>query len=168
MEKDATYYLHQTPADLARDLIPFLPLTPSDRLYEPFKGEGAFYDSFPEENPKHWTEITEGLDYEADTSEYDWVISNPPFCLMKNGKKVNAFWFLIDYFTQRAKKGIAFLANDGCFGTLTPRRIKLLEDRGWSITKTVVSSVKKWRGRYYFIIIEKKPPTVFCHLLPNY
>lgn len=168
MEKDATYYLHQTPVELARDLIPLLPIVPTDRLYEPFRGEGAFYDSFPEENPKHWTEITEGRDYETDTTDYDWVITNPPFCLMSNGKKVNSFWFLLDYFSQRAKKGIAFLANDRCFSSLTPKRIKLLEDRGWSITKMIVSSVKKWRGRYYLFVIEKKESTTFRFLLNNY
>ena len=168
MEKDDTYFFHQTPAELARDLITFLPIAPTDRLYEPFKGEGAFYNAFPEENPKHWAEITEGRDYETDTTEYDWVITNPPFCLITNGKKVNSFWFLLDYYTQRAKKGVAFLANDRCFSTLTPKRMKLLEDRGWSITKSIVSSVKKWRGRYYFFVVEKKPSSTFCFLPENY
>lgn len=168
MERDETYFFHQTPAELARDLLSQLPIVPTDRLYEPFKGEGAFYNAFPEENPKHWTEITEGRDYATDATEYDWVITNPPFCLMPNGKKVNSFWFLLDYYTQRAKKGVAFLANDRCFSTLTPKRIQLLEDRGWSITKLVVSSVKKWRGRYYFFVVEKKPSSTFRCLLPNY
>ena len=168
MEKDDTYYFHQTPVELAQDLIALLPITPTDRLYEPFKGEGAFYNAFPEENPKHWTEITEGRDYQANTTEYDWVITNPPFRLDTGGKRVNSFWFLMDYFTQRAKKGVAFLANDRCFSTLTPKRIKLLEDRGWSITKLVVSSIKKWRGRYYLFVIEKKASDTFCHLIGNY
>jgi len=168
MEKDDTYFFHQTPVELARDLIASLPIAPTDRLYEPFKGEGAFYDSFPEENPKHWSEITEGRDYTTDTTEYDWVITNPPFRLDTGGKRVNSFWFLLDYFTQRAKKGVAFLANDRCFSTLTPKRIQLLEDRGWSITKLVVSSVKKWRGRYYFFIVEKKPSSTFRFLLKSY
>ena len=168
MEKDETYFFHQTPAELARDLLSQLPITATDRLYEPFKGEGAFYNAFPEENPKHWTEITEGRDYATDATEYAWVITNPPFCLMPNGKKVNSFWFLLDYYTQRAKKGVAFLANDRCFSTLTPKRIQLLEDRGWSITKLVVSSVKKWRGRYYFFVVEKKPSSTFRFLLNNY
>ena len=168
MEKDTTYYLHQTPHALANDLMKFLPLLPTDRLYEPFKGEGAFYNAYPEANPKHWTEITEGRDYEANTTTYDWVITNPPFCLMTKGKKVNAFWYLLDYFTQRAEKGVAFLANDRCFSSLTPKRLKLLEERGWSITKTVISSIKKWRGRYYFFIVEKKPSSTFSFLETNY
>jgi len=168
MEKDETYFFHQTPVELASDLIALLPIVPTDRLYEPFKGEGAFYNAFPEENPKHWAEITEGRDYATDTTEYDWVITNPPFRLDTGGKRVNSFWFLLDYFTKKAKKGVAFLANDRCFSTLTPKRIQLLEDRGWSITKLVVSSVKKWRGRYYFFVVEKKASDTFRFLLNNY
>lgn len=166
MEKDDTYYFHQTPNDLARDLIQLLPLEATDRLYEPFKGEGSFYNNFPTVNPKDWCEITDGRDYKDYTQEYDWVITNPPFRLNTDGKRVNAFWFLLDYFTLHAKKGIAFLANDRCFSTLTPNRMKLLNDRGWAITKLIVCSIKKWRGRYYFFIL-MKIPTQAIGFLPN-
>lgn len=162
------YYFHQTPTELAIALMGKLNLNETDRLYEPFKGEGAFYNVFPETNPKSWTEITEGRDYKEHTEEYDWVITNPPFRLDTGSKRVNAFWYLIDYFTQRAKKGIAFLANDSCFGTLTPKRIEILNERGFYITKVIVSSVKKWRGRYYFIVLEKKHNPTFDFLLTNY
>lgn len=156
MDKD-TYLFHQTPKDLAKELLTHLSIQPTDRLYEPFKGEGAFFDNFPVVNPKDWSELEQGRDYSEYSEEYDWVITNPPFRLeFTGGKRVNSFWFLLEYFTTKAKKGIAFLANDRCFCTLTPKRMKLLEDRGWGITKVVVCSVKKWRGRYFFIVLEKK------------
>lgn len=154
---DDTYTFHQTPADLAKELITHLNLQPGDRLYEPFRGEGAFYNHFPAVNPKDWSEITQERDYKDFEGEYDWVITNPPFKLDTGGKRVNSFWFLLDYFTKKAKKGIAFLGNDRCFCTLTPKRMKVLEERGWGITKVIVCSVKKWRGRYFFIVLEKKP-----------
>jgi hypothetical protein len=168
MQKDETYFFHQTPADLAKDLVDALGLPETDRLYEPFRGEGSFYNAFPEANPKDWSEITEGRDYTAHTGEYDWVITNPPFRLETGTKRVNAFWFLIDYYTQRAKKGIAFLANDRCFSTLTPKRMQTLNERGFSITKLIVCSVKKWRGRYYFFVLEKKQNATVGFLLNNY
>jgi hypothetical protein len=168
MEKNDTYYFHQTPSELAEALVGKLNLSSTDRLYEPFRGEGAFYNSFPASNPKDWTEITEGRDYKEYTGEYDWVITNPPFSLDTGGKRVNAFWYLIDYYTQRAKKGIAFLANDSCFGTLTPKRIQLLNERGFYISKLVVCSVKKWRGRYYFFVLEKSQNPTVEFLLTNY
>ena len=155
-----TYLFHQTPPELARELVGTLTLSPTDRLYEPFRGEGAFYNSFPAQNPKDWSELKDERDYADYEGEYEWVITNPPFRLEQNTKRVNAFWFLLDYYTQRAKKGIAFLANDSCFCTLTPKRMLVLEERGWGITKIVVCSVKKWRGRYFFIVLEKKPGVV--------
>lgn len=150
-----TYLFHQTPVALAQALIPRIPLEPHDTLYEPFKGEGSFYDHFPEECPKDWSEITQGRDYKDFLGEYDWVITNPPFRLETNKGRVNSIWLLLDYFTQRAKKGVAFLCNDNLPSTLTPRRIAILEGRGFFIESLTICNVKRWRGRYFFIVIRK-------------
>lgn len=162
------YLFHQTPKDLAKDLMPFVPLVPGDRIAEPFRGEGAFFDAFPQNCEKVWAEIRQGKDYRDLSGEIDWVITNPPFRLEDATGRVNAFWTLLDYYTQRVKKGVAFLANDACFCTLTPRRMKILADRGFFITKIVVCSVKKWRGRYFFFLLEKRPAGVVSFLEHNY
>jgi hypothetical protein len=164
----ATYELHQTPKELAKDLIAQLQLSIDDRVVEPFKGEGAFYDAFPAYVSKDWAELEQGKDYRELTADYDWVITNPPFRLDTGGKRVNSFWFLLDYYSQRAKKGIAFLGNDRCFSSLTPRRQALLKDRGWKITKIIVCSVKKWRGRYFFFILQKEGQGFMDYLITNY
>jgi len=163
-----TYLFHQTPNECAKDLLQFIPLQPNDRVLEPFKGEGAFYNNFPAFVQKDWAELEQGKDYTDISGEYDWVITNPPFRLETGTKRVNSFWFLLDYYTQRAKKGIAFLSNDKCFQVLTPRRMLLLQQRGWSITKVVVCSVKKWRGRYFFFILEKDKQGFMDYLPTNY
>ena len=165
---DEKYSFHQTPKDCARDLIAFVPLIAGDRVIEPFKGEGAFYDAFPNYVEKDWAEIEQGRDYCDLSGEYDWVITNPPFKLETGAKLVNSFWFLLDYYTQRAKKGIAFLGNDSCFCTLTPRRIALLKERGWNMTKVVVCSIKKWRGRYFFFILQKEGHSFMDALQTNF
>lgn len=163
------YEFHQTPKELAKDLMAFVPLIANDKVIEPFRGEGAFYDSFPSFVIKDWAEIEQGKDYKELTNDYDWVITNPPFRLEnETGKRVNSFWFLLDYYTQRAKKGIAFLGNDTCFNTLTPRRQELLKNRGWKITKVVVCSVKKWRGRYFFFVLQKEGENFMDYLVTNY
>jgi hypothetical protein len=166
--EEETYYFHQTPVELAKQLIPTIPLLPTDRLYEPFKGEGAFFDHFPAENPKDWSEIKLGRDYKDYTGEYDWVLTNPPFRLDGENGRVNAFWYLLDYYTDRAKKGVAFLAMDSCLGTLTPKRLAALAAKGWGVQKLVVCSVKKWRGRYFWIILEKKPSPFYFYLPTNF
>jgi hypothetical protein len=169
MNDEDAYKFHQTPKECAKDLIAFIPFLPGDLVYEPFRGEGAFYDAFPANVVKDWAEIKMGKDFKDLSGNCDWVVSNPPFKLEHtDGKRRNAFWFLLDYYSTRANKGIAFLANDICFSTLTPNRMKLLKDRGWSITKCVVCAVKKWRGRYFFFILQKTPSCFMDFLLTNY
>jgi hypothetical protein len=159
MDADEVYALHQTPASCAAALTAHLAIEPGDILAEPFRGEGAFFNAFPSTGAQHlWAEVTQGRDYKDLSGVYDWVITNPPFRLETGVKRVNSFWFLLDYYSQRARKGIAFLGNDKCFSVLTPKRVALLASRGWGITKIVVASIKKWRGRYFFIVLEKKAP----------
>jgi hypothetical protein len=164
----ATYDFHQTPVALAKDLMAFVPLVEGDRVIEPFKGEGAFYNNFPAYVNKDWAELEQGKDYRELTGEYDWVITNPPFKLDMIEKRVNSFWYLLDYYSTRAKKGIAFLGNDRCFSTLTPLRQKILKERGWRMTKVIVCAVKKWRGRYFFFILQKEGQGFMDYLISNY
>jgi len=166
--KDDTYFLHQTPEELAKDLILKLQLQPNEILYEPFKGEGAFYNHFPVNNTKHFTEIEEGLDYKTFNQNYDWVITNPPFKLDGENGRQNSFWYLLNYFTNKANIGVAFLGNDYCLATLTPARLKLLNDKGWYLNKIIVCTIKKWRGRYFFMIFKKVNSGLIDYLLTNY
>lgn len=162
--KDAIYYFHQTPFLLAKELMTHLNIIDSDILFEPFKGEGAFYNNFPPNNPKHYTEIEENLDYKTHNQNVDWVITNPPFRI--DGK--NAFWILLKYFQSMTNKGMAFLVNDKCLSTLTPLRIKELNDNGWHLNKIVVCSIKKWRGRYYFLIFKRDNNNFHSYILNNF
>jgi hypothetical protein len=166
--EDEVYKLHQTPVNCAKDLLAFVPLAAGDVVIEPFRGEGAFYNNFPENVIKDWAEIKEGRDYTELQGEYDWVITNPPYRLETGVKRVNSFWFILDYFTKTARKGVAFLTNDKCFAVLTPRRMELLKNRGFAITSIVVCSIKKWRGRYFFLILEKDKDPAIKHLRINY
>lgn len=166
---DVMYQFHQTPNDCAKDLIATITFEDGDSVLEPFRGEGSFYNNFPTSVTKDWGEIREGRDYRDLSGNYDWVITNPPFRLEgSGGKRVNSFWFLLDYYTMRANKGIAFLGNDSCFSTLTPRRMAILHTRGWSIHRITVCSVKKWRGRYFFIEFRKSLNSFMNYLQPNY
>lgn len=161
------YYFHQTPEKLAKELIKYVPIEENDVLYEPFKGEGAFYNNFPTGNKKIWSEIQEGVDFRTINEPYDWVITNPPFRLENNdGKEKNAVWQLFEYFADRANKGIAFLINSNC--CLTPRRYDILFKKGFSLVRMVVCNVKKWRGRYYFMVFKKNEKPIVDYLIENY
>jgi len=167
--KDETYYFHQTPESLAIDLIKKIPLIQGDRVVDTFKGEGSFYNNFPNFVEKGWAEIIEGVDYKDYTEEIDWVITNPPFQLEdEKGKRVNSFYPLLDYYSSRVNKGIAFLGNDYCFSTLTPIRMKKLNELGLYLQGYTICNVKKWRGRYFFMIFTKEKNDNINYLLGSY
>jgi hypothetical protein len=161
MVKNEEYYFHQTPEQLAIKLIDEIDLIEGDTVLEPFKGEGSFYNNLPNYVIKHYTEIEEGLDYKDFNIDVDWVISNPPFKLDNNEskKRVNAFYYIIEYYSLRVNKGIAFLANDYCLSSLTPIRLKKLKENNLYLHKIVVCNIKKWRSRYFFIIFKKNEPS---------
>jgi hypothetical protein len=165
-----TYLFHQTPAELAKILIQRIDLLPNDLVLEPFKGEGSFYNNFPDTVVKDWCELEEGRDYKDYVGNVDWVISNPPFKLEEhNGKRVNSFFYLINYYASRVNKGIAFLGNDTCFSTLTPLRLKELQEKYNLYIHNIIScNVKKWRGRYFFIVFKKGECPFYQHVIGSY
>jgi hypothetical protein len=166
--KSDAYYFHQTPPECAKECIARVPMVAGDRVLEAFRGEGAFYDNLPDYVEKDWCEITQGRDFKDYDKEFDWIITNPPFRLETDGKRVNAFWFLLDYYTQRAKKGVAFLCNEVCLRTLTPLRLQVLKDRNWAITGLTTFNIKKWRGRYYLIVFELNKPSLLDFVVKNF
>ena len=165
MIKDEIYYFHQTPNDLAKELIKFIPFEDNDVVLEAFKGEGAFYDNLPSNVIKEWCEIVEGKCYTSFDKPFDWVVSNPPFRLEI---KVNSFYYLLDYYAKRANKGIAFLASSHCFNTMTPKRMKVINNIGFYLSKVIVCNIKKWSNRYYFLIFTKSKNNIFEYLDGSY
>lgn len=170
MDAAAAYTFHQTPPDLCKRLLALTPVSPGDSLLEPFAGENNFYNNFPIDCSKEWAEIERGRNYTDVSGVYDWVITNPPFRLQQGEKRVNSFYPLLDFYTtgDRIRKGVAFLGNDRCLATLTPLRLEGLKARGWNLTSITTCNVKKWRGRYFYIVFEKKPPTFFQHILGSF
>ena len=165
MPKDDTYFFHQTPNELAIKLINEVELIEGDSVLEPFKGEGAFYNNLPDKVVKHYTEIEEGIDYKDFVGTVDWVITNPPFRLETGTKRINAFYFLLEYYSTRVNKGIAFLCNDHCLSAMTPLRIKKLKDNNLYLHRIIICNIKKWRGRYFFMIFKKNEPSILFNCI---
>ena len=168
MVKDDTYFFHQTPNKLAKDLIAQIDFTDVKNIYEPFAGERGFYRNFPDGIPKFKSEIEDGEDFKdfnISENEIHTIITNPPFKL--DGK--NMFFNLIMYFfSHSCVQNVYFLCNDVCFGSLTPSRRKLMEEEGIFINEITTCAVKRWRGRYYFIRFSRKKNDNFKYLLENY
>lgn len=162
--KSDIYLFHQTPEELCKILLKEVPFEDGDRVLEPFKGEGAFYNNFPDNVVKDWTEIEEGRDFKDYNEPIDWVVSNPPFRLETGKKRVNSFYYLLEYYLSRVTKGVCFLANDKCFSALTPKRLKAMNEKGFYLTRIIVCNIKKWRGRYFFILFTKADTKMYTYL----
>lgn len=87
-----------TPRHLSEKL--FTALNPSGMMLEPARGDGAFYDLMPE-NLRDWCEISQGRDFLEYDKKVEWIISNPPWSLMRP--------FLLH--SMRLANNIAFLCT---------------------------------------------------------
>lgn len=75
-EQDIVY----TPRDLALDIIQHY--NPTGRILDPSSGDGAFLHQFPGSNTD-WCELEQGRDFFDYTDKCDWIITNPPWSMMR-------------------------------------------------------------------------------------
>ena len=166
--KDETYFFHQSPKELAKDICSNIEWNDNNIVLEPFAGENSFYDAIPNEITKYRTEIEDGLCFK----QFDYIgtgvntiISNPPFKL--NGR--NAFFDIVMFFSKiRSISKIIFLCSDICFGSLTPKRMMKINEEGMFITKLDTCCIKRWKGRYRIITFERTYNNSFNYYLNMY
>lgn len=72
--------LVMTPDWLARDILNHFPVSGS--FLDPSRGAGAFYDQC-EADIKDWCELSEGRDFLEYQGRADWIVTNPPWSLMR-------------------------------------------------------------------------------------
>ena len=137
---------HYTPKELAAFLVSLVPLNVGDVALDPCAGSNkAFYAAFPCKRRK--CEIEEGIDFLETEFSYDWAITNPPYHLL---------WRFIDKISQESRKGFGLLVNINGVNTLTPKRLALLHQRGFTMRRLHVCNIKQWFGRYYFYVFSKQ------------
>jgi hypothetical protein len=68
-----------TPIDTAKTIIGKFDLY--GKVLDPFRGDGAFYNNYPETVEKDWCEIDLGKDFFDYTEKVDWIVSNPPYSI---------------------------------------------------------------------------------------
>lgn len=94
---------------------------PSGRVLDPSRGKGAFYDQFPEHCDKLWCELDEGRDFFEFKESVDWVITNPP-------------WSVIRQFMEHAmdiSNNVVFLITAN--HAMTKARVNVALDKGFGI-----------------------------------
>ena len=68
-----------TPTPVARLMIDMCDIKPADKVLDPSKGGGVFFDNLPNYCVKEYCEIAEGLDFFECKGTYDLIIGNPHF-----------------------------------------------------------------------------------------
>jgi len=146
--KDNTIVM--TKPEMAKHLISLIDVVAGDTWLEPARGDGAFYDNFPESVSKRYCEINEGTDFLEFNEEVDVIVSNPPFIPRK------LFWDFMDHSMKVARKNIYWLINLSSLNVFTPKRLLQMKNEGWFIESFHIVSDKRWFGRYAFIKIGRR------------
>lgn len=68
-----------TPTEISKSIINKFDLY--GIVLDAFKGEGSFYNQYPDNVKKDWCEIKEGKDFFKYTNKVDWIITNPPYSI---------------------------------------------------------------------------------------
>lgn len=135
-----------TPPELAKFLIDYVGINENDVVIDAGSGSNKVWFNALTQKNKYEYEIKDGKDFLKCDICADWVIGNPPFTLFVE------FLFKASEISQ---KGFAFLINNTRFNQITPTRLKKLEEKGFYLSKIMIVSVKRWFGRYYFVVFTR-------------
>ena len=70
-----------TPPALAAAIVQHF--SPTGVILDPCRGDGAFFDAFPEHLQAEWCEIQQGRDFMDWDRSVAWIISNPPWSKLR-------------------------------------------------------------------------------------
>ena len=131
-----------TPKLVAELMIKMCNIKPNDKVLDPSRGGGVFYDNFPE-CIKDFCEITEDKDFFKYDKPVDIIIGNPPYSLWTK-------W--LEHTIKLNPKKFCYI-----FGqmNLTTPRLKNIYDNGYKITKFHICEVMWWFGRSFVVVFEK-------------
>jgi len=130
-----------TPEPVAKLIIGMCDINPTDKVLDPCKGEGVFFNNYPECN-KNWCEITENKDFFKYNDKVDWIIGNPPFSL----------WTKWLEHTAKITDNFCYIMG---IMNLTSKRIEKIKNAGFAITKIHFLKVRWWFGDSIVIVCQK-------------
>ncbi|MBC8490350.1 MAG: hypothetical protein H8D45_30405 [Bacteroidetes bacterium] len=145
MKKDITF--HYTNEQMVKDLMKLIPFEKDDIVLDAGSGKNKVWQkNCPVKCLE--CEIEDGCDFFKWKQRVDWVIGNPSY---------HQSWQFTEKAISITNKGIGWLVNNQALNShLTPRRLDLLKKNGFQYTKIHIVADKRWFGRYYFILLEKK------------
>ena len=137
-----------TPVELAKKHISHIENKPDYIWYDPFRNNGSYYNNFPENNTKKWSEILDNKDFFQFNEPINVVCSNPPYSMIDK---------VLDHSVKLNPEIISYLIG---VNNLTARRVEFMEKNNYFITKLVMLKVYKWFGMSYIVIWEKNKKSI--------
>jgi len=139
-----------TPLEIAKQQISFHNIKENDLWLDPCRNSetGSYYHNFPENVRKDWCEILEDKDFFEYNEKVDVVCANPPYSIMDN-------WI---------KKTISLNPREFSLligiGNLTARRIEMIENAGYGLSKMKMLKIYKWYGMSCIVLFEKNKESI--------
>ncbi len=127
-----------TPVELVKiHLEKFNHIPEGSVIFEPFYGEGAYYNEMVKKFPSCnviYCEIEKGLDFFEHNENVDYIISNPPYSIIDK---------VLEKSVSLKPKEISYLIG---FHNLTPKRIEYMNKNGYFIKDIHLTKVYAWYG----------------------
>ena len=149
-ECEAPNDVFNTPFSLALKLIEMADIKPTDRVLDPCRGNGAFFDNLPS-CKKDYCEITENKDFFAYNESVDIIIGNPPFSQWKSWPEHTAIL---------CPSKICYVM--GALN-LTPKRINYLKQHGYILSKLHITTVRGWFGNTICVVFDKEGTEIITY-----
>lgn len=163
----------QTPKNVWVELLAKNPIDKEEIFLEPFAGCNSLYD-LVDTYKKDWCEITKDrdiFDYNFENSDVTCLYTNPPYvCNIPdkkgNFKSRNAIYFFLEFFMKKLThlKRIGFIMNMKCFNSITPKRLKKLNDLGFTISSITMFNCNYWFGLHLFVVFDRNSNDCFKYI----
>ena len=137
-----------TPPDLALKHIEYIQdLTTEDDIWlDPCRNTGNYYNQI--DGHKEYCEILEDKDFFEYDEKIDIIVSNPPYSILDK-------WFKKS--VELEPRVISYLIG---INNLTARRIEIMENAGYGLTRMKMLKVYKWFGMSVIVVFEKNKKSV--------
>ena len=132
-----------TPISLAKLLIEMADIQPTDRVLDPCRGEGIFFQNLPLCEAE-WCEVTEGRDFFQFHEPVDVIIGNPPFSLWKK-------W--LEHSVKLTPRKICYVMG---ILNLTSKRVDFLKKHGYFLSKLHITSVRGWFANTLCVVFDRE------------
>ena len=139
-----------TPLELSKKAIDMIDYDNDDIWYDPFKNNGSYYNQYPNECRKLFSEILEDKDFFDFNENITIISSNPPYSILDK---------VIKKSIDLRPRVINYLIG---LGNLT-RRIEMFNEAGYGLTKLHMCKVFKWYGMSVIVQFEKDKDNIISY-----